>query len=83
MTPDRGLDWGLIERRLRALLPARAVVAKRQELLAYDCDGLTLHRHQPPLVVLPETTEQVVHLQFITGHACVTLSLRNSNYVLK
>ena len=35
------------------------MVAKRQELLAYDCDGLTLHRHQPPLVVLPETTEQV------------------------
>ncbi len=52
-------DWGAIERRLRALLPAKAVVAKRQELLAYDCDGLTLHRHQPPLVVLPETTEQV------------------------
>ncbi len=59
MTPDRGLDWGLIERRLRALLPARAVVAKRQELLAYDCDGLTLHRQQPPLVVLPDSTEQV------------------------
>jgi len=59
VTPDRGLDWGLIERRLRALLPARAVVAKRQELLAYDCDGLTLHRQQPPLVVLPDSTEQV------------------------
>ncbi|NDF61653.1 MAG: FAD-binding protein [Synechococcaceae bacterium WBB_3_034] len=44
---------------MRPLLPPRAVVAKRQELLAYDCDGLTLHRHQPPLVVLPETTEQV------------------------
>jgi glycolate oxidase len=53
------LDWGEIERRLRPLLPERAVVAKRQQLLAYDCDGLTLHRHQPPLVVLPETTEQV------------------------
>jgi glycolate oxidase len=53
------LDWGEIERRLRPLLPPRAVVAKRQELLAYDCDGLTLHRHQPPLVVLPETTAQV------------------------
>ncbi|MEY4430398.1 MAG: hypothetical protein RLZZ533_334 [Cyanobacteriota bacterium] len=59
MTPDWRLDWGEIERRLRPLLPPRAVVAKRQELLAYDCDGLTLHRHQPPLVVLPETTEQV------------------------
>ena len=55
MTPD----WALLERRLRALLPARAVVSKRQELLAYDCDGLTLNRHQPPLVVLPESTEQV------------------------
>ena len=59
MTPDWRLDWGEIERRLRPLLPPRAVVAKRQELLAYDCDGLTLHSHQPPLVVLPETTEQV------------------------
>ena len=59
VTPDWRLDWGEIERRLRPLLPPRAVVAKRQELLAYDCDGLTLHRHQPPLVVLPETTEQV------------------------
>jgi len=52
-------DWALLERRLKALLPARAVVTKRQELLAYDCDGLTLNRHQPPLVVLPESAEQV------------------------
>ena len=55
MTPD----WGLIERQLRSLVPPRGVVAARQELLAYDCDGLTLARHQPRLVVLPETTEQV------------------------
>ena len=48
-----------MERRLRQFLPPRAVVSARQELLAYDCDGLTLSRHQPPLVVLPETTAQV------------------------
>ena len=53
------IDWAAIERQCRAILPARGVVAARQELLAYDCDGLTLNRHQPPLVVLPETTEQV------------------------
>ena len=35
------------------------MVARRQELLSYDCDGLTLERHCPPLAVLPETTEQV------------------------
>ena len=53
------IDWPALERQLRRLLPHRSVVAARQELLAYDCDGLTLDRHQPPLVVLPETTEQV------------------------
>ncbi len=58
MSPTR-CDWPDLERQLRRLLPSRAVVAARQELLAYDCDGLTLQRHQPPLVVLPETTEQV------------------------
>ncbi|MEB3199959.1 MAG: FAD-linked oxidase C-terminal domain-containing protein [Synechococcaceae cyanobacterium] len=53
------IDWNAVERRCRQLLPARAVVAARQDLLSYDCDALTLHRWQPPLVVLPETTEQV------------------------
>ena len=53
------IDWDGLARECRRLLPPRGVVAARQELLAYDCDGLTLHRYQPPLVVLPETTEQV------------------------
>jgi glycolate oxidase len=52
-------DWSALERDLRRLLPARGVVSKRQELLSYDCDGLTLERQCPPLAVLPETTEQV------------------------
>jgi glycolate oxidase len=52
-------DWHQLQQDLAPLLPPRAVVAARQELLAYDCDGLTLARHQPPLVVLPESTAQV------------------------
>ena len=52
-------DWSALERDLRRQLPARAVLSKRQELFSYDCDGLTLERHCPPLAVLPETTEQV------------------------
>ena len=52
-------DWSALERDLRRLLPPRGVVSKRQELLSYDCDGLTLERQCPPLAVLPETTDQV------------------------
>ena len=40
------------------MLPPRAVVSKAQELLSYDCDGLTMDRHQPPLAV-PDSIEQV------------------------
>ena len=46
------IDWPHLAEECRRILPGRAVVAARQELLAYDCDGLTLHRWQPPLVVL-------------------------------
>ncbi len=56
------IDWVRLANACRQLLPPRAVVAARQELLTYDSDGLTLHRWQPPLVVLPETTEQVAAL---------------------
>ncbi|BEV35868.1 FAD-linked oxidase C-terminal domain-containing protein [Synechococcus sp. M16CYN] len=52
-------DLIALERDLRHLLPAKGVVSKRQELLSYDCDGLTLERQCPPLAVLPETTNQV------------------------
>ncbi len=71
-------DWPALQRRLSAVLPRRAVVAARQELLAYDCDGLTLHRHQPPLVVLPETTEQVAAVLRICHQQGVPFVARGS-----
>ncbi|MCT0225277.1 FAD-linked oxidase C-terminal domain-containing protein [Synechococcus sp. CS-1328] len=72
------IDWAALERQCRRLLPARAVVARRQELLAYDSDGLTLHRHQPPLVVLPETTEQVAALLRLCDQGQIPFVARGS-----
>jgi FAD/FMN-containing dehydrogenases len=71
-------DWPALQRRLSQVLPRRGVVAARQELLAYDCDGLTLHRHQPPLVVLPETTEQVAAVLRICHQQGVPFVARGS-----
>jgi glycolate oxidase subunit GlcD len=42
------------------LLPAGAVLARPEELLVYEADGLTLGAHPPDAVVLPRTTEEVV-----------------------
>jgi glycolate oxidase len=45
--------------RLRAIVPGDGVIAERDALSAYECDGLTAYRQLPLVVVLPETTGQV------------------------
>ena len=44
---------------LAAALPAHAILARREDTVPYECDGLTAYREQPMLVVLPETEAQV------------------------
>jgi len=48
-----------IVREVEALLGADALLSDRDELLAYECDGLTFHRAVPDLVVFPRSTEDV------------------------
>jgi len=45
-----------------AALPDHCILADDDELLPYECDGLSAYRVKPWLVLLPETVEQV---QFI------------------
>ena len=47
------------------------MLKRREDLLAYDCDGLTLHRRTPHLVVLPRSTAEVV----TTVKLCAELGL--------
>lgn len=52
-------DWEAIAREFVNVLGDRAVIRRKDELLTYECDGLTSYRHRPALVVLPRSTEQV------------------------
>ncbi|MFN6978208.1 MAG: FAD-binding protein, partial [Gemmobacter sp.] len=45
--------------RLRAVLPADAVIDAAEEVRAYECDGLTACRCPPLAVVLPRSTAEV------------------------
>jgi glycolate oxidase len=49
---------GLVER-LRGIVGDGACLVRPEELLVYECDGLTLHRAQPTAVVLPRTRDEV------------------------
>jgi len=44
---------------LAALLPAHALLWRREETVPYECDGLTAYRQAPLVVALPETEAQV------------------------
>jgi glycolate oxidase len=45
--------------RLRAIVGRDALIATPSELLVYECDGFTIEKNRPDVVVFPTTTEQV------------------------
>lgn len=48
--------------RLSALLPAQRLLARPEQLSAYESDGLTAFRARPLAVAIPETAEEVIRL---------------------
>ncbi len=55
-------NWKPIIKQFEAVLGKNGVVQRREELITYECDGLTSYRQRPAVVVLPRTTEQVAEL---------------------
>lgn len=53
------INWQAIAREFERVVGKNNVVQRREELLVYECDGLTSYRQRPAMVVLPRTTEQV------------------------
>ena len=52
-------DWQPIINAFVAIVGEDSVVRRKEELLVYECDGLTSYRERPAGVVLPRTTEEV------------------------
>jgi glycolate oxidase len=48
-----------VVRALRAVLPAHCVLAQDEQMRPYECDGLSMFRRMPMVVVLPESEAQV------------------------
>jgi glycolate oxidase len=52
------VDRPALIKRLRAVLPAKALLVEEEDMRPYDCDGLTAFRQLPLLVALPENEAQ-------------------------
>src|SRR5215467_1567974 len=48
--------------RLRNILGPAAVLSSASDLLVYECDGYTIEKNRPDVVVFPTATEQVVQV---------------------
>lgn len=53
-------DFSGLASRLAEHLPAHCVLVRDEDTRPYECDGLSLFRTLPPMVVLPENEAQVV-----------------------
>jgi glycolate oxidase len=48
--------------RLRTIVGSAGVLASASDLLVYECDGYTVAKNRPDVVVFPTSTEQVVRI---------------------
>jgi glycolate oxidase len=58
-SPDRAARRAEVVAALARVLPRDAILSRREDTVAYECDGLTAYRATPLVVVLPETEAQV------------------------
>ena len=55
-------NWKSIVREFESAIGKKGVIQRKEELLTYECDGLTSYRQRPKIVVLPRTTEEVAEV---------------------
>ena len=67
----------LIEK-LRAILPARAVLIDAEAMKPYECDGLSAYRQLPMLVVLPQSVDEVQSILAIAHETGTKVVARGS-----
>lgn len=75
--PTSALKDHLIQA-FRQLLPFEAVLSETEELRPFECDGLSVYRRLPMLVVLPDTVEQVQSIMRICHEAKVPVVARGA-----
>lgn len=59
ITTTSSRNWQPLIQEFQRIVGQKGVIQRREELLVYECDGLTSYRERPALVVLPRTTEEV------------------------
>jgi glycolate oxidase len=76
--PTPPISRGLLITKLRAILPPHALLTEKEDLLPYECDGLSAYRELPMLAVLPSTLEEVQAIMRVAYDGGVKVVARGS-----
>ena len=71
-------NWKPIIKEFEAVVGKKGVIKRREELITYECDGLSSYRQRPEVAVLPRTTEQVAAVVKICNKYSVPFIARGS-----
>jgi len=80
LAPERDItrDWQPVIRAFEAIVGKTNVVRRKEELLVYECDGLTSYRNRPAVVVLPRSTADVAAIMKVCSQFQVPFVARGS-----
>ncbi len=78
LTQEKKRNWKPIIKQFEAVVGKNGVVQRREELITYECDGLTSYRQRPAVVVLPRTTAQVADVVKICDRANIPFIARGA-----
>jgi len=71
-------NWQPIIKQFEAIAGKNNVVRRKEELLVYECDGLTSYRKRPDVVVLPRTTAEVAAIVTVCAQNQIPFVTRGS-----
>ena len=55
-------DFDGLLKRLSSRIPAHCILTREEDTRPFECDGLSLYRSLPPIVVLPENEAQIIEV---------------------
>jgi len=67
-----------LARQLRGIVPSNAVLFEEEEIRPYECDGLSVYRQLPLVVVIPDTIEQVQAILRLCSQANIPVVARGA-----
>lgn len=73
-----GIDQQLLIDRFSQILDRASILSDTEELIVYECDGLSAYRRLPWLVVLPDTPDQVAEVLRICHEVGVPVVARGA-----